>query len=394
MRVVIVASGSMGDIEPFVVVGKYLVDKKIEVTAISNKCFEKNFKQSGMQFVAMEALEEGTEIYSIEQKGRRRGLSEDINHRITMVNDLFVKPIKGVYNYIIENFSAQDTLIINHFLTFGGKLASEVKGIPILTLLLAPHWLQNSYDLVFMKVINEVRAGLGLSPLKEVMASWMLENNVLGIYPKCFDNLQKVDTNKAHIKQLGFIYKHPMVTLDEVAQEDQKPIAFRLSSAAASAKEEEVEHFFNCAQKVCKKLNRKAIFLTNGDKLPIEVNSEYVTCYDYIPFEEIFPKVSIVVHDGGIGTCSEALRAGAMQLICPRSDEQHSNGKSLIKNGLGEVLLWKRLNEERLEEKLMSLLNSDIPMKCKEYAKKEKTTEEVLEEIYQEISTLMEVQNG
>jgi UDP:flavonoid glycosyltransferase YjiC (YdhE family) len=52
-------------------------------------------------------------------------------------------------------------------------------------------------------------------------------------------------------------------------------------------------------------------------------------------FDYLFPRSSLVVHHGGIGTCAQALAAGVPQLITPYSFDQPDNAYQMWRLGAG-----------------------------------------------------------
>jgi len=47
--------------------------------------------------------------------------------------------------------------------------------------------------------------------------------------------------------------------------------------------------------------------------------------FDYMPFSELFAQASAIVHQGGIGTTGQALRAGRPMLVMPSNNDQSDN---------------------------------------------------------------------
>jgi UDP:flavonoid glycosyltransferase YjiC (YdhE family) len=62
------------------------------------------------------------------------------------------------------------------------------------------------------------------------------------------------------------------------------------------------------------------------------------------------------VHQGGIGTTAQALRAGRPTLVVPFAHDQFDNGERVRRLGSGEVLYKERYNSHRVEKCLSRLL--------------------------------------
>ena len=64
------------------------------------------------------------------------------------------------------------------------------------------------------------------------------------------------------------------------------------------------------------------------------------TCWHigWFPFSRLFPRAAAVVHHGGIGTTSLALKAAVPQLIMPMAFDQHDNARRLERLGVARSL--------------------------------------------------------
>ena len=65
----------------------------------------------------------------------------------------------------------------------------------------------------------------------------------------------------------------------------------------------------------------------------IETMSGGVAAFDYAPYSKVFPHAACVVHQGGVGTTSQVLRAGVPHLFMPFSHDQPDNAARLVKPG-------------------------------------------------------------
>ena len=82
----------------------------------------------------------------------------------------------------------------------------------------------------------------------------------------------------------------------------------------------------------------------------------------YAPHTWLFPQVSVVVHHGGVGTTTAALKAGRTSVIVPFNFDQPFWGEIIYRRGLGPKPLPRRdltparlarLIEQALENPLM-----------------------------------------
>ena len=81
-------------------------------------------------------------------------------------------------------------------------------------------------------------------------------------------------------------------------------------------------------------LGRRAILLTGSGRQncpsPLPPG---VAAFEYAPFSELFPRAAAIVHHGGIGTTTQALRAGRPMLVMPYAYDQPDNAERVCSAG-------------------------------------------------------------
>ena len=75
----------------------------------------------------------------------------------------------------------------------------------------------------------------------------------------------------------------------------------------------------------------------------------------YLRHSALFPRASLVVHHGGVGTSGQAMRAGRPQLVTPYLSEQQDNAARLERLGIARVLPGRRVTPEALARELSAL---------------------------------------
>ncbi|MGH8758943.1 MAG: glycosyltransferase, partial [Burkholderiales bacterium] len=109
-------------------------------------------------------------------------------------------------------------------------------------------------------------------------------------------------------------------------------------------------------------LGQRGIFLTRAaDQLP--ALPETVVHANYLPLNLLLPRVSIVVHHGGIGTTAQALLSGVPQLIIPSFSDQLDNARRVEHLGCG-MALEDSNDLSSLTGKLRQLLKPDVGAAC------------------------------
>jgi len=83
----------------------------------------------------------------------------------------------------------------------------------------------------------------------------------------------------------------------------------------------------------------------------------------------LLPRVAALVHHGGIGTISQAMRAGIPQLIRPMAHDQFDNAVRVRELGVGKEISIKHYRAERVIAELDDLIDNPLfRSKCRELA--------------------------
>ena len=85
---------------------------------------------------------------------------------------------------------------------------------------------------------------------------------------------------------------------------------------------------------------------------------EGVRAFSYLPYSKIFPAAAAIVHQAGIGTLAQALRAGRPQLIVPVAFDQPDNARRAAGLGLARILPFREVTGARLAAELQRLLSN------------------------------------
>jgi rhamnosyltransferase subunit B len=161
----------------------------------------------------------------------------------------------------------------------------------------------------------------------------------------------------------GFLFYDKMEANQQLSQEicdfldeGPAPIVFTLGSSAVNSPGQ----FYIEAIKAAKKLGTRAILLT-GREGTRDIDTplpEGIRAFDYAPYSLLFPRAAAIVHQGGVGTTAQALRAGRPQIIVPFSHDQPDNAARIVKMGAGLSIELSSFNGSHAAAKLKKLLQS------------------------------------
>ena len=129
------------------------------------------------------------------------------------------------------------------------------------------------------------------------------------------------------------------------------PLLFTLGSAAVQLAESFYVHSAQAAQQ----LGRRAILLV-GQNPPPPALPASILAWDYLPYAAIFPHAAAVVHQGGVGTTAQTLRAGRPMLIVPFAHDQFDNAARIRRLGVGRTLARPQFSPDRCARILAALL--------------------------------------
>jgi len=143
--------------------------------------------------------------------------------------------------------------------------------------------------------------------------------------------------------------------LFEFLDAGEPPVLFTLGSSLVWI----ARDFNRVSIEAAQQLGRRALLLV-GDKrnLPQTKLPEGVAAFDYAPHSVVMPRASVIVHQGGIGTTGQALRAGRPMLVVPFGQDQPDNARRCERLGIARTLSHTRFTTPRVVAELSQLLNN------------------------------------
>jgi rhamnosyltransferase subunit B len=140
--------------------------------------------------------------------------------------------------------------------------------------------------------------------------------------------------------------------LAEFLAADEPPVVFTLGSAAVMAPGE----FFSESVKAAKILKKRAVLLYGIFNEPPQGLTEDIVGFDYAPYSGVFPKAACIVHQGGVGTTSQVLRAGVPMLVMPYGHDQPDNAARCRRRGVARVINRYRYTAESAAREIRQIL--------------------------------------
>jgi rhamnosyltransferase subunit B len=143
--------------------------------------------------------------------------------------------------------------------------------------------------------------------------------------------------------------------LEEFLDKGEPPVVFTLGSSAIWA----AEDFYTESAKAAQALGVRALLLIGEERNRPAQLPEGVAAFDYAPYGELLPRTRAVVHQGGIGTTAQGLRAGVPSLVVPFSHDQFDNGSRVARTGAGRWLPRPKYNAASAARELRAMLTDE-----------------------------------
>lgn len=222
-------------------------------------------------------------------------------------------------------------------------------------------------DRDFTAPLNSLRAELGLPRVERIFRSWIHEADcVVGMFPDWF--AQSQDDWPKHAVLAGFpLYDHgeqvPLSpSLNEFIEAGPPPVAFSAGTATATA-----HGFFRASIEACQEADLRGILISHvPEQIPASL-PKGVIHVNYAPFSALLPKLAAFVHHGGIGSTSQALRAGVPQLIRPVAYDQFDNSSRAVRLGVASEILPNRYTGKTVAATLRQIVaDTSLQLRCRQ----------------------------
>jgi UDP:flavonoid glycosyltransferase YjiC (YdhE family) len=367
-RIVLATLGSLGDLHPKIAIGIELRNRGHEVAFSTFEGYAEKLALLGFEHHTLRPTvdPDDREFIKTAMDGRRG--SEKILREMILPN------IRAMYDDLAAACDGADMMITGE-LVYAARSLQEMTGIKWVTTCLSPLTMFSARDpgvfpdAEFMEYLRPMPAAFHevfYKLMRSITAGWMGPykefRKELGLDPshdpmflgKFSDQLHLAMFSRALAEpqpdwppqtvQTGFCFydgqddegKMPDA-LNDFLDSGEPPIVFTLGSAAVM----DPKDFFVESVKAAKLLGRRAVLLYGIYNEPPNGLTDDIAAFDYAPYSQVFPRAACVVHQGGVGTTGQALRAGVPQLIMPYSHDQPDNAARCRRSGVAEIISRK-----------------------------------------------------
>ena len=389
MRIVLTTWGSLGDLHPYLAIGTEMKRRGHEVAVATLPVWESSVGEAGLTFYPLrpDVPQDDARSKELVRKvlDAKRGPEYLIEHVLSPV-------LRETYEDCLAAVRADGgaDLLITHQIPITGPLVAEVTGVSWVSGVLLPMaflsdydpatspqapWIQNIAALhpaiagVFHRVARRVtrkwaaptdrlREGLGLGPgghpFFEGQHSPAL---VLALFSRVLTEKQPDFPPQTVITGFPFYDGPPGHPVDRellrFLDAGEPPIVFTLGSSAVWI----ADDFYTTAIAAVRALGRRAILLA-GDQIPALRSAglpDTIAAFEYAPHSVVMPRGSAIVHQGGVGTTGQALRAGRPQLVVPFGQDQPDNARRCVRLGVARTISRAAFRRDRVAAELSQL---------------------------------------
>ena len=381
-KIVIAVIGSLGDMHPMNALGIELKRRGHQIIFATMEFYREKIETLGFEFRPMRPH------LTPDDKELARKLMDAKSGSELLLREIILPNLRPMYEDLLEVVRDAD-LLISTEVVFVAPSVAEKTEIKWITTTLAPGTFLSAYDpfvpptalwlrhLRFLgstfhgamfglvrkwidswfESYREFRREIGLSEGRNPLFEGKSDLLNLAMFSKVLGKPQP-DWAKATL-QTGFCFYDGKDDYGAISEDLQKfldtgdaPIVFTLGSAAVM----DARDFFEESARAAKILNKRAVLLYGLFNEKPKGTDENIVAFDYAPYSQVFPRAACVVHQGGVGTTSQVLRAGVPHLFMPFSHDQPDNAARCERLGVAEIISRDNYSAETASKKLQKIL--------------------------------------
>jgi sterol 3beta-glucosyltransferase len=386
MRIVIIATGSRGDVEPYVALGKGLEKAGHTVRLVSHTTFAELVNSQGLEFWPVDV--DVQEIAQSPEMRARLGSGSFLSVMLQMKKEAETSAVH-LARVGLSACQGMDLILTGVGGLFVALALAEKLGLPLVQAYYIPFTPTRRYPSFL--VPNGMNLGASLNRLSYQFARQVIWQGfrsadtqvrmkeldlpaapLLGpyngkaahTYPVLYGFSPSVIPQPsdwdAHIYITGywFLEPHdhwsPPQALLAFLQAGPAPVYVGFGSMSTTKPEETTRIVLESLART----NQRGIVLSGWGGLHTEGLPNSVFAIDSVPFSWLFPQMAAVVHHGGAGTTASGLRAGVPSIVIPYFADQPFWGQRVAELGVGPTPIpLKKLTVDRLTRAIERAVN-------------------------------------
>jgi len=357
-RILLSTLGSLGDLHPIMGLALALQARGHSVALATSDFYQQRIDAAGLEFRPLRPLGTPDDPETLRRVFDPRKGPE------YLVRTMLLPHIRDMYSDLAAAAQGADFLISGE-VVLAAPLVAEKLGLPWAGAILAPFSFFSVYDpspLPFVPAamrftrappfiqrqllavgrvvtrswnepLNELRRSLGLRVSRDAILTDRFSPGLnLALFSRQLGRPQQ--DWPGNTVQTGFVLYDPAADarqeqLEEFFNSGPPPITFTLGSAAVM----DPGRFFEESAAAVRRLGTRGLLLMGKNPLLAGLPKELFAA-DYAPYSSVFTRSACVVHQGGVGTTAQAMRAGVPQLVMPYAFDQPDNAARMVRLGV------------------------------------------------------------
>jgi rhamnosyltransferase subunit B len=386
-RILLATIGSLGDLHPLIAIGLELRRRGHDVRFCSSETYRAKLESLGFGFKPMrpDLTPENAAMAQLVKQ-----IMDPLKGAERLIRDLLMPQLQATYSDLERAVIGPPAidLLVSGELVYPAPLLAEKFGIRRASHITAPMSFFSAYDppvlppcprlsrlfralglgvnrtlirlvkrttRTWTQPIQRLRAELGLpSGLNPIYEGKFSPYLVLATFSPVLASPQPDWPSNAVITGFPFYDGQDRSLPPDLVKfldAGEPPVVFTLGSSAVH----DPGNFYSEGAEAAHHLGRRAVLLMGRNPLPGQL-PQGVMALGYIPFSELFPRAAAVVHQGGIGTTGQVLRAGRPMLVMPYNFDQPDNAARIVRLGVGRVISRASYSAARVARHLQALL--------------------------------------
>ena len=387
-RIVLTTHGTLGDLYPFIAIALELQKRGHHPVIATSEYHRRKIEAEGIEFHTVRP-----DIFFHDKELHHR-LTEPRRGIERVIREFMLPVLRETYDDLLAAVQAGGgaDLLISQILIFAAPLVAEKTGIRWVSTELQPGAFMSAYDppvlaptpflaklrplglkfhralfavaklpaRLWIKPIKQLRQELGLLPDKApIFEGRNSPHLVLALFSRVLGEPQPDWATNTLVTGFPFydeIGSNLSPELEQFLEKGEPPIVFTLGSSAIY----DAGNFYVESVAAAQKLGKRAVLLIGDDprNQPSQPLPPNIIVAPYAPYSQIFPCASIVVHQGGVGTTGQALRAARPMLVMPFGGDQYDNGARIGRLGAGLTIMRKQYTADRVALELKRLFDN------------------------------------
>jgi len=391
-RVVMATIGSLGDLHPYIALALEMKKRFIEPVIATSNVYRQRIESLGIEFHPIRP--EWPEPETPEYLAMMEGIIDPNRGAEYLFKGMLAPAVRDMYEDLSAAIEGAD-LLVTHPIVLAGPPLAQKSCIPWVSTVLSPASLWSAFDpwvppnapwlhsvlkaggpfaprlymkLVkamsapWLKPINSLRAELGLPKGEHALFEGQFAPDLnLALFSGVFYEPQSDWPANTVVTGFPFFDKKdnapPDIDLLRFLGRGSAPIVFTLGSAAVNL----AGDFYRESIAAAKLLKRRAVLLVGSmENRPKHPLPEDIIAVDYAPLGELLPRAAAMVHQGGVGTTGQGLRAGIPMLVVPFAHDQPDNGARVERLGVARNVARDQYKAERVASELKELLGNPL----------------------------------